>query len=101
MKLLRHLKSYKKASNFLINLFNEVRLKYLERGKKWFCYGNKIRYNKYFFVAATKNFAAATKRFVDRTKNFVVITRYFCYAYFKKNDFVGITKSFIYCNFLR
>jgi len=38
-------------------------------GKKWFCYGNKIRDNKYskFFVAATKNFSAATKRFVDRT----------------------------------
>jgi len=36
-----------------------------------------------FFVAATKNFAAATKRFVDRTKHFVV-TKYFCYPYFKK-----------------
>jgi len=35
------------------------------------------------FVAATKNFAAATKPFVDATKHFVV-TKYFCYPYFKK-----------------
>jgi len=42
--------------------------------KKWFCYGNKFRDNKYFFfaAAATKNFAAATKRFVDRTKHFLL-----------------------------
>jgi len=33
--------------------------------KKWFCYGNKIADNKFFFVAATKNFATATKRFAD------------------------------------
>ena len=46
-------------------------------GKKWFCYGNKIRDNK-VFVAAIKNFAAATKHFVDRTKHFVVVTKYFC-----------------------
>ena len=53
-------------------------------GKKWFCYGNKIRDNKYFFfVAATKNFVVATKRFVDRTKDFVV-AKYFCYPYFNK-----------------
>jgi len=44
-------------------------------GKTWFCYGNKIRDNKYFFVAAAKNFAAATKRFVDRTNHFVVKTK--------------------------
>ena len=54
-------------------------------GKKWFCYGNKIRDNKNeFFVASTKNFAAATKRFVYRTKHFVVVTKYFCYPYFNK-----------------
>jgi len=46
------------------------------------------------FVDATKNFAAATKRFVDRTKHFVVVTKCFCYPYFNKNDFVGITKPF-------
>jgi len=46
-------------------------------GKKWFCYVNKIRDNKYFFVAATKNFAAATKRFVERTKHFVAVIKYF------------------------
>jgi len=52
--------------------------------EKWFCYGNKIRDNKYFFfVAATKNFAAATKRFVDRTKH-LVVTKHFCYPYFNK-----------------
>jgi len=51
-------------------------------GKKWFCYGNKIR--DIFFVAATKNFAAATNRFVDRTKHFFVVTKYFCYPYFNK-----------------
>jgi len=52
-------------------------------GKKWFCYGNKIRATINFFVAATKNFAAATKPFVDRTKHFVV-TNYFCCPYFNK-----------------
>jgi len=52
--------------------------------KEWFCYGNKIRDNNFFFVAATKNFAAATERFVDRTKHFVVVTKYFCYPYFNK-----------------
>jgi len=46
-------------------------------GKKWFCYGNKIRDNNGIFFASTKNFAAATKRFVDRTKHFVVVTKYF------------------------
>jgi len=51
--------------------------------KKWFCYGNKIRDNK-FFVAAPKNFAAATKRFADKTEHFVVVTKYFCYPYLKK-----------------
>jgi len=59
------------------------RLGEIPDGKKWFCYGNKIRDNT-FFVAATKNFAATTKRFVDRTKHFVVVTKYFCYPYFKK-----------------
>jgi len=60
-------------------------------GKKWFCYGNKIRDNFFIVVAATKNFAAATKgfvaatkRFVDRGKHFVVVTKYFCYPYFNK-----------------
>ena len=54
-------------------------------GKKWFCYGNKIRDNKYFFsLLQPKSFAAATKRFVDRTKHFVVVTKYFCYPYFNK-----------------
>jgi len=53
-------------------------------GKKWFCYRNKIRDKKYFFVAATQNFAAATKRFVDRTKHFVFLTKYFCYPHFNK-----------------
>jgi len=55
-----------------------------DQGKKWFCYGNKIRTTNKFFVAATKNFAAATKSFVDRTKHFVVVTKYFCYPYFNK-----------------
>jgi len=54
-------------------------------GKKWFCYGNKIRDKIiFFFVAATKNFAAATKRFVNRTKHFVFVTKYFCYPYLNK-----------------
>jgi len=56
----------------------------LLHGKKWFCYGNKIRTTNEFFVASTKNFAAATKRFVDRTKHFVVVTKYFCCPYFNK-----------------
>jgi len=51
-----------------------------ESQKKWFCYGNKIRDNKYFFffVAATKILAAAIKRFVDRIKPFAVVTKYIC-----------------------
>jgi len=60
--------------------------------KKWFCYGNKIKDNNFFF-AATKNFAAATKLFVDRTKHFFVVTKYFIPIL--TNDFVGITKPFI------
>jgi len=56
----------------------------LIHGKKWFCYSNKIKDNKYFLVAVTKNFAAATKRFVDRIKHFVAVTKYFCYPYFNK-----------------
>jgi len=51
--------------------------------KKMFFYCNKLETTNKIFVAATKNFAAATKRFVDRTKHFVV-TKYFCYPYFKK-----------------
>jgi len=36
-------------------------------------------------LGTTNNFfSAATKRFVDRTKHFVVVTKYFCYPYFKK-----------------
>jgi len=62
-------------------------------GKKWFCYGNKIRATNKFFVAATKNFAAATKRVADRTKHFVV-TKYFTIP-FLTNDFVAIPKPFI------
>jgi len=54
-------------------------------GKKWFCYGNKIRNNKcFFFIAATRNLAAATKRLVDRTKHLVVVTKYLCCPYFNK-----------------
>jgi len=54
-------------------------------GKKWFCYGIKVRDNKYFFLLLQpKNFAAVTKRSVDRTKYFVVFTKYFCYPYFNK-----------------
>ena len=53
-------------------------------GKKWFCYGNKIRDKHKIFVTATKNFAAATKRFVDRTKHFAAVTKFFCYPYFNK-----------------
>ena len=49
-----------------------------------FVTATKLGTTNKFFVAATKNFAAATKRFVDRNKNFVVVTKYFCYPYFKK-----------------
>jgi len=56
----------------------------VQHGKKWFCYGNKIRDNKIFFLAATKNFAAATKHFVVITEHFVVVTKYFCCPYFDK-----------------
>jgi len=54
--------------------------------------GNKIRDDKYYFFAVTKNFAAATKRFNDRTKHFVV-TKYFCYPYFNKR-FCWYNKTF-------
>jgi len=64
------------------SFFNEVA--YLQHGKKWFCYGNKIGDNKGFFDASTKKLAAATKRFVDRPKHFAVVTKYFCYPYFNK-----------------
>jgi len=77
-------------------LLQAFRLQKPSTRKKWFCYGNKIWDNKYFFVAATKTSAAATKRFVDRTKHFVVVTTYFCYPYCT-NDLVGITKPFIPC----
>jgi len=53
-------------------------------GKKWFCYGNKIRDNKWIFCCSTKNFSAATKRVADRTKYFFVVTKYFWYPYFNK-----------------
>jgi len=52
--------------------------------KNSFVTATKLGTTKFFFVAATKNFAAATKRFVDRTKHFVVVTKYFCYPYFNK-----------------
>jgi len=63
-------------------VFGPLKLK--STREKWFCYGNKIRDNKYFFVAVTKYFAPETKRFVDRTKHFVVVTNYFCYPHFHK-----------------
>ena len=52
--------------------------------KKWFCYGNKIRDNKWIFCCCNQSFAAATKRVVDRTKHVVVVTKYFCSPYFNK-----------------
>ena len=70
--------------NFAHSVLNTLVWPSCTYGKKWFCYGNRIRDNKIFFLAATKNFAAATKRFVDRTKHFVVVTKYFCYPYFNK-----------------
>jgi len=51
--------------------------------KKWFCYSNKIRDNKWFLLLLQPKIAA-TKRIVDRTKYFVVVTKYFCYPYFNK-----------------
>jgi len=65
--------------------------------KNGFVTATKLGTTNNFFVAANTNFAAATKRFVDRTIHFVLVTRYFCYPYFNKNDFVGITKPFIPC----
>jgi len=62
--------------------------------KNSFVTATKLGTTKFFFVAATKNFAAATKRFVDRTKHFVVVTKYFCYPYFNK-WFCWYKKSFI------
>jgi len=74
----------KKLNSDFIGLIFTTALE-LPTQEKWFCYGNKIRDDKYFFfVAATKNFAAATKRFVDGTKNSVVVTKCFCYPYFNK-----------------
>jgi len=53
-------------------------------GKNGFVTATKLGTTDNFFVAATKNFAAATKLCVDRTKHFVVVTKCFCYPYFKK-----------------
>jgi len=47
----------KRTANSTIFLDPFLKLQLQE--KKWFCYGNKIRDNK-FFVAETKNLAAAT-----------------------------------------
>jgi len=58
------------------------------------CYGNKIRGNKKFFVAATKNFAGATKRFVDRTK--YLLSQNIFVIPILTNNFVGITKPFFF-----
>jgi len=51
--------------------------------KNSFVTATKLGTTSKIFVAVTKSFAA-TKRFVDRTKHFVVVTKYFCYPYFKK-----------------
>jgi len=53
-------------------------------GKNSFVTATKLGTTDEIFVAAIKNFAAATKRLVDRTKHFVVVTKSFCYSYFKK-----------------
>jgi len=72
-----------------------MKVKLWLHGKNGFVTATKISDNKYFFVAATKNFAAATKRFVDRTKYFVV-TNIFAIPILT-NDFVDVTKPFIPC----
>jgi len=59
------------------------RLHFFPTCRNGFVAATKLGTTNNFFVPATKNFAAATKRFVDRTKHFVV-TKYFCYPYFKK-----------------
>jgi len=52
--------------------------------KNCFVTATKLGTTNTIFVAATENFAAATKRLVDRTEHFVVVTKYFCYPFFKK-----------------
>ena len=66
---------------------------FVTRKKNGFVTAAKLGTTKFFFVAATKNFAAATKRFVDRTKHFVVVTKYFCYSYFNER-FCWYNKTF-------
>jgi len=51
--------------------------------KNGFVTATKLVITNIFFDAAINFFSAANKRFVDRTKHFVV-TKYFCYPYFKK-----------------
>jgi len=53
-------------------------------GKIWFCYDNKIRGNKYFFLLLQPKILLLQPNFwVDRTKHFVLVTKYF-YLYFNK-----------------
>jgi len=53
-------------------------------GKNGSVTATKLGTTNEFFVASTKNFAAVTICFVGRTKHFLVVTKYFCYPYFKK-----------------
>jgi len=66
-------------------------------GKKWFCYGNKIRTTNKFSVTATKRFAAATKGFVIPTRSFVQIgiAKKCCY---NNKMFSSINKTFGCCS---
>jgi len=66
-------------------------LNYLYTKRNGFVTATELGTTNKFFVAATKNFAAATKRFGDRTKHLAVITKYFCYPYFKGSSINYVT----------
>jgi len=75
-----------------INLVMIVCNKYSEivfffiHGKKWFCYGNKIRDNKYLFflLLQPKILLQQPNVLLIELKFFVVVTKYFCCPYFNK-----------------
>jgi len=65
--------------------------------KKWICYGNKIRDNKYFFLLLQPKILLPQPNVLMIELNILLLLIFFVVPILT-NDFVGITKPFIPCD---
>jgi len=66
-------------------------------GKKWFCYGNKIRDNKYFFLLLQPKISLQQPNVLLIVLNILLLEQNIFVIPFLTNDFVGIIKPFMPC----